>query len=146
MTKPHGVYRSASRLKIATLRRVSVELVIFVLLSIFFYSSFSGWVHRYLEIGILSIILLYILVGISLYPKARSAAESLVLEVFDDHFQLSMNAIVQKVSFTDICSVEVGGKNKADVVVNLKNGEKVGLQGLERSKSLYEELVSRGFS
>jgi hypothetical protein len=126
-----------------TFRRVLLEAAILTTLLVILLSGVIHGVPGWLSPVIGGGGLLYILGGLALYPKARSAAESFHVKLLEE--SLTFSGSNSGVRYSDLAVAKVKRDAGKVVEIELRSAfrQTIKLRGLERMDELYELLESR---
>jgi len=128
-----------------TRRRVVVEIFFLLAISAFFLSSLSGVIPEWLKISVISISVLYIVVGLASYPKDKSFAEKFTIYLSNDSLGFSDDGKIRKLPYSDLAISKVLRKHDEVVEIRLRTtfGQTIKLRGLDSMQELYSELVQK---
>ena len=129
-----------------TRKRVYKEILVFLMLLAFFFSVFSAALPKWLELSILVIYVIYIVIGLALYPIAKSTAENFTIYLLDDALGYSSKGSQKQLPYSDIVIAKVK-KSKGKIIeiqLQTKFKQNIKLRDLENMGNLYEGLIIKG--
>ncbi|MBL1276427.1 MAG: hypothetical protein COB30_010090 [Ectothiorhodospiraceae bacterium] len=128
-----------------TRKRVFIEILSIALLGIFFGSSWSGDIPGWLEISVISISVIYVLLGLALYPRAKSVADNFSVYLSNDSLGFSDKGEIKQLPYCDLVISKVLREHGDVVEIRLRTTfrQTIKLRGLEGMQELYSQLAQK---
>lgn len=128
-----------------TRHRVFIEISFIVLVGIFFWSKYSTGLPEWLKLTVILIAVMYVLLGLVLYPNAKSVAGKFTIYLSNESLRFSGNGETRNLPYSDLVISKVLRKHGEVVEIRLKTtfSQTIKLRGLENMEELYSELTQK---
>ena len=128
-----------------TRRRVMFEVSVLVLLTGYFWSSWSKDLPNWLELSVLGCFAAYILFGLAFYSKGKASVEKFSIYLLDNALGFSDQGHVKQIPYHHLTISKITKKNSEVELICLKTafGHTIKLQGLENMTELHKEIINR---
>jgi hypothetical protein len=137
-------FKSTNNIFKQTLKRVIYELLLIILLGSFFFSDWSKNISESIELLLMSILIIYTIVGLLLYPRAKVIAENYAINLLENELGFYQGQI-KKIPYDDLTIVDI--KKKEDqvlmIVLKTKFNQVIKLNDFENMNKLNELLLEK---
>lgn len=123
-----------------TKRRFTKEVAVLLVIAIFFYLPWSGSLPAWLKLGTLIVFFLYIIIGLAMYPHAKSVSHKFSISLKKDSLEYTNQESRREIPYRDLVISKVIKRGSVVDQINLKTvfGQYIKLQGLQNMNELYD--------
>jgi len=129
-----------------TMRRVFIELLVFLLLVISFFSEFTNWIPIWLKFIIILIYLIFMVGGLLLYKEAKASADNHTYYLLDNGLGFWTKNGIKELLYSTLKIKKVIRLNGDIIAIILlsKFGGDIKIAHVENLDVLYGGLIAKG--
>jgi hypothetical protein len=128
-----------------TVHRLFYELAVLAVLVAAIALKLVTAIPMWIQWAVVASVVIYICVGIALYPRAKAIADSLSIKLNDQGLTFAHSAGHGELRYSDlkIARVRKRGDRLTEIVLAARSGQTIKLQDLEDMNELYRLLSAR---